>query len=88
VQLEADAIGIDHGDLAHLLLEDARALGPLKAELHVLSSEGLTVVELEPLAQLELVRALIGADGPRLGEARRHEIAGHRLHQGVPATMT
>jgi len=83
VQLEAHADGIDHRDLAHFLLEDLGALRALEAELHVLGGEGIAVVELETLAELELVDALVRAHRPRLGEARRHEVAGHRLHERV-----
>jgi hypothetical protein len=64
VEHEAHPVRIDHGDLAHLLLEDAGALDPVEAELHVLGGKRITVVELEPFAQLELVDALIGAHGP------------------------
>src|SRR5262245_26091840 len=54
-----------------------------KLKLHVLGRERIAVVELQPLAQLELVGELIGADRPGFGEARRHLVAGHRLHQRV-----
>ena len=40
-------------------------------------------MELEALAQLEFVDPLVRALRPRLGEARRHEVARHRLHQRV-----
>jgi hypothetical protein len=83
VQVEAHPVGIDNGDLAHLLLEQLRALRALEAELHVLSGEGIAVVELHPLAQLELVDALVGAHRPRLGQARGHEVARHGLHERV-----
>ena len=82
-QLKADAVRIDDHDLAHLVVEDLRALGAMKAELHVLGGEGVAVVELESLAQLELVGELVRAHRPRLGQARRHQIAGHRLHERV-----
>src|SRR5215467_783824 len=44
---------------------------------------GSAVVELEPLAQLELIGPLIRTERPRLGQARRHDVAGHRLDQGI-----
>src|SRR5439155_16479828 len=66
-----------------LLVQDPRAFRPLEAELHVLGGEGVAVVELEPLTQLEVVDALVGADRPRLREARREVIARHRLHERV-----
>ena len=83
VEVEAHAVGIDDRDLAHLVLERPGPLVALEAELHVLGGERVPVVELQPLAQLELVRALIGADRPRLGQAGGHEIARHRLHERV-----
>ena len=83
VQHEADTIRIDDHDLADFLLEDLRSLRAQEAELHVLRGEGIAVVKLESLPELELVGPPIRGLGPRLGEARRHEIAGHRLHEGV-----
>ena len=82
-QLEAHAVRIDDHDVPHLVVEHLRPLGALEAELHVLGGEGVTVVELEALAQLELVDQLIRAHRPRLGEARRHQIAGHRFDERV-----
>src|SRR5713226_2357903 len=55
----------------------------VEAEPHVLRGEGIAVVEFQPLAELELVDALIRAERPGLGEAGRHEIAGHGLHERV-----
>jgi hypothetical protein len=43
----------------------------------------IAVVELEALAQLELVDALVVADRPGLGQAGAHQVAGHGLHEGV-----
>ena len=83
VEMEAHARGADHLDLPHPVLEDLADLGPLEAELHVVGGEGVAVVELQALAQLELVDTLIRAHRPRLRQARRHEIARHRLHQRV-----
>jgi hypothetical protein len=81
--VEADTVAVDDADLADLLLEDLGALGPVEAELHILGGERIAVVEPEPLAQLELVGLLIGADRPGLGQAGREMVAGHRLHQRV-----
>ena len=83
VQVKAHAIGIDDDHLPHLVVQDLRALGAVEAELHVLGGEGVAVVELQALAQLELVDALIRAHRPRLGQARGHEVAGHGLHERV-----
>ena len=58
-------------------------LRALEAELHVLGGERVAVVELQPLAQLELVGLLIRAHRPGFGEARRQVVARHRLHQRV-----
>src|SRR5262249_40429152 len=71
-QVEPYTIRSDDLDFADLLLEDFGAFRPLKAELHVLGCEGIAVVKLQALAQLELVDALVCAHRPRLGEARRH----------------
>ena len=59
------------------------ALRALEAELHVLGGEGVAVVKPEALAQFELVDPRIRAHGPGLGQARAHEVAGHRLHERV-----
>ena len=82
VQVEAHARGADDLHVLHLLVEQL-APGAREAELDVLGRERLAVVELDSLAQLELVRALVGADRPRLGQARRVVVAGHRLHHRV-----
>ena len=83
VQVEAHPRGADDLDVAHPLFQDLADLRALEAEPHVLGGEGIAVVELDALAQLELVDLLVGAHRPRFGEARRHEIAGHRLHERV-----
>ena len=81
--MKAHAEGADDLDVAHAVLEHLADLGPLEAELHVVRRERITVVELQSLAQLEVVDALVRAHRPRLREARRHEVAGHRLHERV-----
>ncbi|OLC00517.1 MAG: hypothetical protein AUH30_02350 [Candidatus Rokubacteria bacterium 13_1_40CM_68_15] len=83
VEVETDAVGPDDLDVADLLAHLPGALAALEAEFHVLGREGIAVVELQSLAQLELVDALIRAHRPRLREARRLEIARHRLHQRI-----
>ena len=82
VQREAHAGGRDDGDLLDLVVQQL-ALRAVEAELHVLRGERIAVVELEALAQLELVGPLVGAHRPGLGQARGHEVAGHRLHERV-----
>ena len=83
VEMEAHAVGPGDLDVAHLLLQDLRALGAVEAEPHVLGGERVAVVELHALAQLELVHAPVRAHLPGLGQARGQEIAGHRLHERV-----
>ena len=83
VQVEAHPGGADNLHVAHAVLQNLADLGPLEAELHIIGGERVAVVELDALAQLELVDALIGAHRPRLGQARRHQIAWHRLHERV-----
>src|SRR5881296_557267 len=82
-EMEPDAVRIDDRDLADLLLEDPGALRAMKAELHVLGRERISVVELDTLAQLELVGFLIRADRPGLRQARRHEIARHGFDERI-----
>jgi hypothetical protein len=69
--------GSDHGDLgSHWSIAQ-------EAELHVLGGEGVSVVELQPLAQLEVIDPSVRAEGPRLREARRSRVAGHGLDERV-----
>jgi hypothetical protein len=74
--------GLDRRDL---LLEELRrrAAIALERELHVLGGDGLAVVELGALAEQELGDETVRGQGPGLGEAGRHRVAGHRLHQRV-----
>ena len=60
-----------------------RAAIALEGELHVVGGDGLAVVEPRALAQHELVDEAVLGQAPRLGQARRHGVAGHRLHQRV-----
>jgi len=52
-------------------------------ELDVLGGHGLAVVELRPLAHDELVGEPVLGHRPRLGEARRLRVTGHRLEHRV-----
>src|SRR5438093_3404455 len=72
VQAKAHGERIDDLHLfdAGLELLGARPLVALEAELHVLRSDGVAVVELEPAAELELVHEPVGALRPRLRQAR------------------
>ena len=83
MQVEAHPGGADNLHVAHAVLQNLADLGPLEAELHIIGGERVAVVELDALAQLELVDALIGAHRPRLGQARRQQVARHRLHERV-----
>jgi hypothetical protein len=76
---------IDHVDARDLVLEQLRrrAAIALEGELHVLGGERIAVVKDDALAQDELVAEPVLRHGPRLGERRRHAIAGHGLHQRV-----
>src|SRR5262249_42775216 len=76
-------MGVDDDDLLDLLMQQPVAFGTLEAEFHVLGGEPVAVVEANALAQPEFILALVLADGPGLGETRRHEVARHRLHQRV-----
>src|SRR5207245_10519160 len=55
----------------------------LEAELHILGRGGITVVELEPAAQLELVREAVRALAPRLGQTRAHLLVRLRAYERV-----
>ena len=85
LQGEADAVGVERLDLGDLALEEGRARPAvaLEGELHVLGRHHVAVVETDVLAQHELVDEAVLRLGPRLGERRRHRLAGHRLHEGV-----
>src|SRR5262249_4730395 len=79
----ADTRGTHDLDVPHAVFEDLADLRALEAELHVFRRERIAVVELQTLAQLEVVRQPVPGHRPRLGEAGRHEIAGHRLHERI-----
>ena len=85
LQHEAGPVGRDHLDLLHLVLEQlaARALVPLERELHVVRGDRIAVVEARVLPDHELVGEAVLGDGPGLGQARGHDVAGHRLHERV-----
>src|SRR6516162_9699474 len=68
--------------LPHLLMEELAPCTP-EAELNVLSGEHVTVVELEALAELELVDRLVRAQRPELGKARGQVVPRHRFDQRV-----
>jgi hypothetical protein len=82
IQHKLHAVRIDNPYFLYLLVQ----LCPLRAaeaELDVFGGKGIAVVEFHPLAQIEFIDALILAHGPGFGEARRHALAGHRLHQRI-----
>ena len=82
---EADVSGIgrlDGGDpVLEGLGEDAAIA--LEGELDVVGGDGLAGMELRALAEDELVDEPVGRHGPRLGQARRHRLARHRLDERV-----
>ena len=85
VKNEADAMRVDDVHGLDPVVQRLRGGAPIaqEAELHVLRREGVAVVELQPLAQLELVHEAVRALLPGLGQTGRHVIAGQRLHQRV-----
>ena len=82
---EAHAARVRHLDRGDPVLHRLRRRAPiaLEGELHVVGGDGLAVVELRALAQHELVDEAVLGQAPRLGQARRHGVAGHRLHHRV-----
>ena len=85
VQDEPHAMGVDDLHGLHPLVQNLGRDAPvaLEAELHVLGRERIAVVEPETLAQLEFVHEPVRTLSPRLGQARRHVVAGQRLDQRV-----
>jgi hypothetical protein len=85
VQRESHAVRVDDIHRLHPVVQQLGrgAAVSLEAELHVVGREGVAVVKLEPLAQLEVVGEPVGALAPGLGQARRHVVAGQRLDERV-----
>src|SRR5215467_9614256 len=75
----------DDLDGLHTLAQQLGGSAPvaLEAEFHVRGREGVAVVKLEALPQLELVREAIWTLAPRFRQAGRHVIPGQRLDQRV-----
>ena len=82
VEDEPHRVRIDDDDLLDLLLE-LRPLGALEAEFDVLGGERVAVVEFHSLAQLEFITELVRAFAPGFGQAWRHVLSRHRLHERV-----
>ena len=82
---EPDPARVDDLHVLDLVLEELRrpAAIAVEGELDVLGGDGIPVVELDPLAQQELVTGAIGGHRPGLREARRGRALGHGLHQRV-----
>jgi hypothetical protein len=82
---EADVSGIGRLDGGDPLLEGlgVDAAIALEGELDVVGGDGLAGMELRAFAEDELVDEPVGRHGPRLGEARRHCLARHRLDERV-----
>jgi hypothetical protein len=57
MQLDTDAMGIDHLDRLHRLLQlsGPRPLVAFEAELDIFGGKGVAVMKLHPLPQLELI---------------------------------
>jgi len=85
LETEAHAVWVRDLDRCHSVLHRLRrrAAVPLEGKLHVVGGDGVAVVELRALAEHELIDKAVFGQAPRLGEARRHGFAGHRLHQRV-----
>ena len=83
--MEAHTGGVHDLHLAHALLEQPGpgAAVALEGELHVGRRHRVVVVELDALADDELVGEAVLGHRPRLGQARRVEAGRHRLHQRV-----
>src|SRR5437016_8579074 len=83
--MEAHAPEIDDLDFTYALLEEfrPRAAVALEREFHVLGRHRIAVVELEALADDEVVGEPVLRLRERLREARRVRSRRHRLHQGV-----
>ncbi len=84
-ELESDLVGVGCLDGGHPVLDllVGRAAIPLEGEFHVIGRDLIAVVKLDAFAQNELVGEAVRGHGPRLGQARRHRLARHRLHHGV-----
>ncbi len=82
---EADRQRIDRLHLAHPSVEllGACALVALEAPLDVVGRQRVAVVELESLAELELVDEPVGTFRPRLGQAGSHLLPRERADQRV-----
>src|SRR5207247_6039656 len=83
--MEAHAPGIHDLDFTYALLEELRPRAPvaLEREFHVLGRHRIAVVELDALADDELVGEPVLRLRERLREARRVRSRWHRLHQSV-----
>src|SRR6266849_8606551 len=84
-EVEAHPQGIDDLDRLDFLPEERGALPvvAVEAKFHILGGERVTVVEGDPLAQLELVRQAVFTLAPGLGQAGSPLIPRHRFHQRV-----
>ncbi len=73
---------LDHRDL---FLHQLRRRAPitLEGELHVVGSDGISVVELHASAKDEFVDEAVLRHAPRFGQARRHGVPRHRLDHRV-----
>jgi len=78
-------MGIDDLDGGHRVAQHLGRHTPVavEGELHVLGRHDVAVVELHAPAQDELVAEPVSGHAPRLGQARGHGLAGHRLHERV-----
>ena len=85
LETNADTPRVRRLDGRHTLLQRLLRDAPvtLERELDVLGCDRVTVVELRPAAEDELVDEPIRGHAPRLGQARRHRLARHRLHERV-----
>src|SRR6185503_17146727 len=76
-------VGNLHGlySLVKQLARDAPVT--LEGKLHIVGREGIAIVKLEALAELELVYEPVRAFPPRLRQTRRHVVTWQGLGQGV-----
>src|SRR5207237_12680 len=84
---EADPARIHDLHRRDLVLHDLvrRAPVALEGELHVVGGDRFAVVELDTLAQDELLDEAVLRQAPRFGQARRHGVAVQGLYQRVGA---
>src|SRR5262245_11783156 len=85
MQPKAYVMRIDDLNRSDLLLQlcSSGAFVPLKAILHILSGEGIAIVKLHALTQIEVISETVLALVPLRRETWSHHVARHGFHQSV-----